>query len=588
MPQGASTSDDDEIPPDSLSIPFSLPAPGQDRLTMLSGYLHTTLPHRSIAALILNHGKSSIPIKRISPSPLNGEAQLDLLSPTAHPIHFARKLIQLAICLQELDATTSEQPLNEPARDTARRYFDIASRHVTSQDLLVDSLDGLETLMLEAIYHISVGNLRAAWLVFRRALSIGQLIGLAENRSHRLDLTWFRLIYSDRFLSLMLGLPAAVADNTFTLAADEPFERLERNHVVVVGRIIARNLRMQRHEDAAYDDYKETQDIDYNLKRAARLLPARWWMLPNLGDVAPDADTMEKLNAQMHHHHLLVVLHQPYLIQKHPKSTTGSAAPSIDYTYSKLAVLSASREVLSRYLEFRNFHHIPAYRGVEPKAFTPSITLLIGHIESHRLGHANVLEHQRPHDLSITDNVIGCMERTAHFNEDVSSSSSAQLLKELMKIEADAADGAVHSVWMEEGTDLTNGEHSLRLPMPYFGTICIARQRASLDSDSVPMAEPALGPSTAAEHSILGDTNEDIFLTMDFQENGGTVSSESQLQAAVELEENLMFQSALRSIQEVSQPPTNILQEIQDCSYEEVDTACIGTWLQEEAQSPWS
>jgi hypothetical protein len=170
----------------------------------------------------------------------------------------------------------------------------------------------------------------------------------------------------------------------------------------------------------------------------------------------------------------------------------------------------------------------------------------------------------------------------------VSGSSSAQLLRELMKIEVDAADGAVHSVWIEEGTNLRNEEHSLRLPIPYFGTICIARQRASPDSDSVSMAEPALGPSTAAEHSILGDTNEDRLPTLDFQENGGTAPSEPQLQPAVELDENLIFQSSMHSIQDASQPLTNILQEIQDCSYQEVDMTCFGTWLQEEAQSAWS
>ncbi|OJJ37998.1 hypothetical protein ASPWEDRAFT_473316 [Aspergillus wentii DTO 134E9] len=82
---------------------------------------------------------------------------------------------------------------------------------------MMESLDGLETLMLEARYHIHAGNLRPAWLLFRRALGIAQLMCLPRgDGDSRADSLWFWLVYSDRFLSLMLGLPLSV-DGTLTI-----------------------------------------------------------------------------------------------------------------------------------------------------------------------------------------------------------------------------------------------------------------------------------------------------------------------------------------------------------------------------------
>jgi len=218
-----------------------------------------------------------------------------LPSRTADPILQARKLMQLAICLQQLDHTsdTSDLCLSNSTREAARRYFDAASRHVTSQDLLLESPEGLETLMLQGLYLVNMGHLRLGWLVFRRALGVAQLMGLpqrplrqtetaANPAREAAEFLWFRLVYSDSFLSLMLGLPFAVVDNSFAsehlLAAEEPLGRLERIHAVVMGRIIARNERMGGvgpGGEGLYDgDYKETEEIDYEMQHAVRALPA--------------------------------------------------------------------------------------------------------------------------------------------------------------------------------------------------------------------------------------------------------------------------------------------------------------------------
>ena len=221
----------------------------------LSSHFHVIPPHPTKAMMISTRGKFSNlpnhlrgqPSRKITSSVIGAEqlAQVsELPSPMAHPVQFARKLIQLALCLHQLE---------KPVYDAAQRYVDIVSRFVTSQDFLMDSIDGIETLMLESCYYINVGNIRGAWLIIRRALAIAQLIGLplqTREADCREENVWFRLVLGDRSLSWMLGLPLAIIDNTFAseheLVADAWSAKLERIHAVVFGRIITRNLRMQR------------------------------------------------------------------------------------------------------------------------------------------------------------------------------------------------------------------------------------------------------------------------------------------------------------------------------------------------------
>ncbi|KAJ5832111.1 hypothetical protein N7474_000422 [Penicillium riverlandense] len=501
------------------------------RGSSLNGYLYSILPHPTLALLILDTGKLSSPplqvlhcTSRRRPLPRSvaeQDMQITDMSATAHPILFGRKLIQLALCLQQLDTTTAKQIeiwLKEPVKDAANRYFDAASRYVMSQDCLVDSLDGLETLLLQGRYHISAGDLRVAWLIFRRALSIAQLMDLprqAEISNPRAESVWFQLIFSDRFMSLMLGLPFAVDDNTFAsesqLATNIPAERLERIHVVVAGRIIARNMRMQRrrkHEMNKNDrDYKETQDIDDQLKKATRLLPTSWWAIPNLDNTATAAETAQssaKLLAQMHQHYLVLALHQPYIAQRNSEDSRLSS----DFIYNKLAVHSASCELLARYLVLRKFYRSSTYRGLDDKAFTAAITLLVAHLDGHHLGRTNVLEHQRPHDLGIISRVIDLMEEVLAPNKDAQGTSRVHILKRLTDIEEDAMNGSDYYAWNEENATRDDGEaqedgKTLKLPIPYFGSIHIApRYMASPDLGSVWMSEPATNATSGETDNL--------------------------------------------------------------------------------------
>ncbi|KFZ03824.1 hypothetical protein V502_10634 [Pseudogymnoascus sp. VKM F-4520 (FW-2644)] len=399
-------------------------------------YLYSILPPPATTAVIIERGKFTL-----MPTPTGravGALQLEPPPPSAHPVLFARRLIQFALCLQQSNVQVDE----------AARYVEIASQNVTSKDDLMDSLDGLETLTLEATYHINNGNPRVAWLRFRRALAIAQLLGLGVTEmTDRAEGIWFLLLMADRHMSLRLGLQFAVEDNNFSDPRGDAQSKLNHIHVVASGRIIARNLRMQRHWEPEYD---ETQKIDYLLKQVARSLPANWWTFSSLHALA-EADVLEQtsaLCAQLTHHYLLVVLHQPYIVQSLVFPTTNE-----HFSYSKLVACSASREVLFRFLSIGSFHRGGSYFGLGEKACTAICVLLLAHIDGHRLGQANALEHQRPQDLTIVNNVLSLFEEMP-----------VQILKKLVRIEAQAADGANY-MWMKK-----RGV-GLELTMPYFGTV---------------------------------------------------------------------------------------------------------------------
>lgn len=467
----------------------------------LTGYLSSILPDPAISVVIMRSSKLFRTPLQIAQSQQSSDGERspsapDIL-PNAHPVSFAQRLIQLALCLQHSDTNSSEQlklQLREPVHNVARRYYAAACHLVISQDFLIASIDGLQTLMLQGRYHITIGDLRTAWLIHKRAANIAHAMGfpkLAETVGGRAESVWFELIYSDRFLSLVLGLPFAITDNSPSITDYmdvTPAQRLERIHVLVAGRIITRNLRMQRqmvdtqHEALADKDYQETTMIDQQLKKATRLLPTAWWLVSSLEKTASDPEVVQKtakLLVQMHQYYLLVLLHQPYIIQQLVGGEYNRVfgQTSATYLYSKLAAASASRDVITRYLVLRNYHRSsPSSRAMDDKGFTASLTLLFAHLNGHRLGNANVLEHQRPHDLGIIEQVIDLLEDISALDKHSLDLSRADILRRFIEVEADAADGSSYRTWKSDGTDGDETD-SLRLSIPYFGILHITRQQ---------------------------------------------------------------------------------------------------------------
>ncbi|KAL2156731.1 hypothetical protein VTH82DRAFT_1476 [Thermothelomyces myriococcoides] len=440
-----------------------------------------------------------------------------ILSPSAtgtgQALVLARKLVELAICLQQLAHDNGNGPSHAAA---AAHFVDAVSRHVISRadDGLLNCVDGIELLMLQGVYHVNEGDWHRGWQTFRRAIGIASALGL--DRTSRIEAghgsnsntttatassgssgsrvrssdrpelehVWFRLAYSDRYMSLILGLPHAVTDDS-SLVADmdgSDLTRLEHVHAVVAGRISARNelLRLAGFWDGGVSDnqladqaYRETMSIDGDMKQATYLVSPEIWGFP-----APVADPMQQLSlsssfsssssssatsaeikqitarlfSQLKHFHLLVLLHFPYFIRaldcRHKPSPESSAAESSSswaaggststHFYSIMAAVHAGREVLLRFLAYRALKQVPLfYRGFDLMALTAAVVLLLAH-----LGDGDdVLVHQRLGHLQLVSQTASCFEAADARGTNPASRSAARLLRALAAAEDEAAAG---------------------------------------------------------------------------------------------------------------------------------------------------
>jgi hypothetical protein len=373
--------------------------------------------------------------------------------PSAHPIIFARKMITLATCLLEL---------KQPPRE-AKRFMEVASRHVTSHDALVNSLDGLEALMMEATYHISSGDLHAAWLLFRRAVALAQLMGIdSMKKDERARTVWFQLMTGDRYMSLTLGLSMAVVDDQFaTMPSGHAASELVRMHVVITGRLVNRNRQLKPYPDLIHDE--ETEDLDQILKQQARCLPSSWWSFKHFTESKKELETdkLVRIVAQLHHYYLIIVLHLPYIIRALRCGITDTYV-----SYSRVAIPAAAREVLLRFLALRENHRSPTYRGIDDKVVLATMALLLAHIDGHQLGRLSALEHQRPRDEELIKDTVSMFEGLRE-----QSDKELETIKRLVDIETRVADGVRHE-WRIGNSD-GDGEE---LKIPCFETLYALRK----------------------------------------------------------------------------------------------------------------
>ncbi|VUC28989.1 unnamed protein product [Clonostachys rosea] len=443
-----------------LTIP---PSPSGSSLSITT-YLYSILPSPSDTSSILSHG-NSFRMPRweglTRSAPLSGPPPIE-----AQPIWYGRRLMHLALRLQDS---------NIPGWD-ASKYAQIVAHCVSSIDALVSSSDGIETLMLEAMYYVNDGKLQEAWLRCRRAMSIAQLLGL-DRAGWTNNSILRRLIFGDRVMSLELGVAHFGITNYGSLDSVDPIARLDRMHVITATRMIERNLRIM---SGSLDSVKtETLAIDKIMKKVMNDLPSGWWSasIKKPLSTLPEENAMEetmKLISQLNHYWLLIQLHQPLII-------LDLCCPVNDgsNSYSRTILASSCRQVLSRFLLVRKYHGGGLYRGADSKAVSASIGLLLAHIDGHRDSTDNALEHLRPQDLDLLRDSLDLFQDLSRPELERST------VQGLLALESEAASGTYYMMSTAVGD-------SLRLTIPYFGTMSLIPRPPGVEyggSDSLSLSE---------------------------------------------------------------------------------------------------
>lgn len=380
------------------------------------------------------------------------------------PPTIAQTLLYTAVCLQQLPHGYDATQLGFTTSIEARvdKIISTVSGLVTSDDELVASVQGLECLILQGLFHMNAGNLRRAWLTFRRAMNIGQLMGL--HKPEELGNTplppggnnlWRSLMQADRYLSLLLGMPAGADDSI--ILPHETFSNPNIDHDLLFIRKLT-NLAggiINRNQSEYINAFASTQELDEKLENIGREMPSSWWEVPTYIETATkdskSAAKFDRIMSQIYYFQLESFLHLPFMVR---------AATERRYEYSKFTCLKSSREVISRYLTIRRSGTRSfCCKVVDFGAFTACVTLLLNVLEIPPVGGDSIaVQDQKRSDKELVETVLGVMSDCAS-QEDVMAIQSVDVIKTLL------------------ASTSTTG--NLRLTIPYFGTISIARTSTS-------------------------------------------------------------------------------------------------------------
>ncbi|KAI3578498.1 hypothetical protein IWW34DRAFT_665008 [Fusarium oxysporum f. sp. albedinis] len=418
------------------------------------------------------------------------------------PVMLARRLLQLAICMQQLSPHFDASRLSLRGSIEANMSFIVnnVDQHVTVKDDMVASLAGLECLLLLGYWHSNAGNLRRAWLIFRRALSISQLLGLdrlttaGSPEIHTGEdspgaflpspkMLYYRAVSNDRRLCLFLGFVPDHKDNSFVspkaTETDEDWEKLDKLHTIISARV------MNRTSMDAAQAYTHTREASLDMHDGAALLGQSWWNLPILNPEASPIDLaplIGRLLLQMNHHLLLILLHVPYIINS---TVEGSE-------YSRRTCMNSSREVLERYVAYRQINDsIFSCRHVDYTALLAAISLLVAYVPQQATVADQTLVMKADKELIVE--VKRRMEHVASLNSDdgLPMESSAIITKLLPLLGPD------------QNADTYSEEYiysSIQLNVPFFGRLRINKrpmsQTARIKPDTIPLVSSDEGDGT--------------------------------------------------------------------------------------------
>ncbi|KAJ5240291.1 hypothetical protein N7468_004910 [Penicillium chermesinum] len=371
------------------------------------------------------------------------------------------------------------------------RLMTAATTWVTKKEEWQGTLESVLCIMLEGAFEVNCGNLRRAWAVYRRAMTVAQLMGLHRSPlpplkriDPRLNIDpafmWFRIVYMDRYLSLLLGLPQGTTDKSMAtnFQDDTPLGKFERELVVIASHILERN-ETSFTDNSFTTHFGITQSIDARLLEASRSVPSSFWRPANFQGLtpgSPDAllETI-RLADKVYYNSLLIQLYLPYAI-------SGIGTHS-EHECLKVTCVNASREIMTHFISHRTFNPMSSCsRPVDFFAFLAAMTILLTHLDAHREA-KNFLSHQRLSDRAMLEQVLDLLDLVSKIDKDAMTRKSAELIRHLLDIESDASQGIAYTRTMVEENQYTQeifkNEKGLCLRIPYLGTIKIARQSSS-------------------------------------------------------------------------------------------------------------
>ncbi|PWY88088.1 hypothetical protein BO94DRAFT_64289 [Aspergillus sclerotioniger CBS 115572] len=424
---------------------------------------------------------------------------------SSQPTMLAKRLLQLAICMQQLSPSfdTRRLGLKVPVATIMVHIDSTISNLVISNDDYMANVDGLQCIILHGFWHMNAGNLRKAWLTFRRASSLAQLIGIGPGsndsnaRKTKENLTpfhnkiWYLLAAFDRHLSLFLGLRIDMRDVSFASEEwtkyDSPEEKLEKLHTVIAARIADRN-------HTTNEGYAIMQAIDYDLDMGAKRMGQMWWSHSSPVCETPEQNWQHRrrLMIQINHFGLLVMLHLLYLLRDPTEHR---------YTHSRMTCIRSGREILTRFISLReDVESIFSCRHIDYAASIAAITLLLSYLVQ---GAIPVSDSQRENDRIVIGQVKDRMEQVVLLNDDKFLQESSHIISQLLPVlDTDSTNKMTLSAEDNLG-------ETVQLNIPYLGlvSICLKPKQRAKPTSSVERSDQQSRSASLSHEQHANDWN---------------------------------------------------------------------------------
>lgn len=374
------------------------------------------------------------------------------------------------------------------------------TQYISSNETLVSSLDGLECLVLQGIFYNNDGKLRSAWLSYRRALNIAQIIGF-----HRLpfDVTtdseffirarhiWYHIIYADRYLSLMLGMYHGISDVSLDsqrelveMPNSSPMDQLCR----IAGLIIERNQKFQKVTPSMV---RMTQNIDSEFTSMDVPFVVEDSAIPSSGKSTERVRCYRQLMTRLWYYQLLSWLHLPLLLESRSHGC---------YDYSRQSCLEASRHMITYYTSIRRLTADSfCCKSLEFQAFTAAVTLMINILGSSGQPNTN------SNDWTAVETVMKNLEiLTEGQTPDKVATQGLNVLRTLRNIAVGNLPTEPASPKDNQSQYIQSGR--IKVDIPYFGTICLdcdIRNSRSKQQESIPDLLRPVIHNEQAENSAM-------------------------------------------------------------------------------------
>jgi hypothetical protein len=368
----------------------------------------------------------------------------------------------------------SRLQLRESSEDLMERYINTINRLITLDDEIAATIDGIECILLEAKYHINMGRPRRAWLLIHRAIAFAQLLGLHRLSSRKPGVPdpeyerqvslWCHLFASDKFLSLLLGLPYIVQEqycapyipgpNSGGFPGSTEGEVFLAQMIPIVTKIVDRN------QSPTPMPYSATLRIDQDLEELYNAQDPAWWTTSMFPGATPDIH-FDRLQAQFYHHQMRVFLHMPFML----KSSADKR-----YQYSHSAALDSARHMIRYYEALRIETKVGPFicKLVDFQAFTAAMLLLLnlcGYAQQSR--GAVVMQpdlDQDQQDSALIDTTINLLRDASNEAGGVVAQQSYKALQMVAEIRHGCDEKRLNDT----------ERNSCQMSIPYFGTVTVA------------------------------------------------------------------------------------------------------------------